>query len=101
MSEAQFFAGRFAAKEAVRKAKSQMIASRPSISFKSIEIFNYKGGKPGVKAPNCKMLIFLFHMMGTMQLLSAFQPMDYFEINGKNNFMEKLKLAELKMQFSL
>jgi holo-[acyl-carrier protein] synthase len=53
LDEAQFFAGRFAAKEAVRKAKSND-SLRPSNSFKSIEIFNYKGGKPGVKAPNCK-----------------------------------------------
>ena len=51
--EAQFFAGRFAAKEAVKKASStkSLISSN---NFKSIEIFNYESGKPGVKAPNCQ-----------------------------------------------
>ena len=46
--EAQFFAGRFAAKESSTKS---LISSN---SFKSIEIFNYESGKPGVKAPNCQ-----------------------------------------------
>lgn len=51
--EAQFFAGRFAAKEAVKKASStkSLISSN---NFKSIEIFNHESGKPGVKAPNCQ-----------------------------------------------
>ena len=52
-SEAQFFAGRFAAKEAFKKASSNN-SFIPSISFKSIEIFNNKSGKPEIKAPNCK-----------------------------------------------
>ena len=46
-NEAQFFSGRFAAKEAVRKATSTSKNSS-KLSFKSIEVFNYKSGKPGV-----------------------------------------------------
>ena len=52
-SEAQFFAGRFAAKEAFKKASSNE-SLLPSYSFKSIEIFIHKSGKPGINAPNCQ-----------------------------------------------
>ena len=49
--EAQFFAGRFAAKEAFKKASStnNLISSN---TFKSIEIYNHKSGKPSVKVKN-------------------------------------------------
>ena len=54
-NEAQFFSGRFAAKEAVRKATST--PENPSkLSFKSIEIFNYNSGKPGVDLKNDSVL---------------------------------------------
>jgi len=50
-NEAQFFSGRFAAKEAIRKATSS--TENPSkLSFKSIDIFNYDSGKPGVVLKN-------------------------------------------------
>ena len=50
-NEAQFFSGRFAAKEAIRKATST--PRHPSkLTFKSIEIFNYASGKPGVDLNN-------------------------------------------------
>ena len=50
-NEAQFFSGRFAAKEAIRKATST--PHHPSkLTFKSIEIFNYASGKPGVDLKN-------------------------------------------------
>ena len=45
------FAKRFAAKEAIRKATST--PHHPSkLTFKSIEIFNYASGKPGVDLNN-------------------------------------------------
>ena len=50
-NEAQFFSGRFAAKEAVRKATSTTENSS-KLTFKSIEIFNYDSGKPGVDLKN-------------------------------------------------
>jgi len=50
-NEAQFFAGRFAAKEAVRKATSTPENSS-KLTFKSIEVFNYDSGKPGVDLKN-------------------------------------------------
>ena len=50
-NEAQFFSGRFAAKEAVRKATSTDQNSS-KLSFKSIEVFNFKSGKPGVDLKN-------------------------------------------------
>jgi len=50
-NEAQFFSGRFAAKEAVRKATSTP-ESFSNLSFKSIEVFNYDSGKPGVNIKN-------------------------------------------------
>ena len=50
-NEAQFFSGRFAAKEAIRKATSTKEYSS-ELSFKSIEVFNYKSGKPGVNLKN-------------------------------------------------
>ena len=50
-NEAQFFSGRFAAKEAVRKATSTTENSS-KLTFKSIEIFNYDSGKPGVNLKN-------------------------------------------------
>jgi|TARA_B100001094_G_C17959797_1_gene684826 phosphopantetheine--protein transferase-like protein len=50
-NEAQFFAGRFAAKEAFKKASSNECFSQ-SHSFKSIEVFNHKSGKPGIKDLN-------------------------------------------------
>ena len=49
--EVRFFSGRFAAKEAVRKATSNNINST-KLSFKSIEIFNHRSGKPGVNLKN-------------------------------------------------
>ena len=50
-NEAQFFSGRFAAKEAIRKPTST--PHHPSkLTFKSIEIFNYASGKPGVDLNN-------------------------------------------------
>ena len=48
--EVRFFSGRFAAKEAVRKATSSSYSTK--LSFKSIEIFNHKSGKPGVNLNN-------------------------------------------------
>ncbi len=54
-SEAQFFAGRFAAKEAVKKATSSK-SSTSLRSFKSIEIVNHKSGKPIVKTSNCQSI---------------------------------------------
>ena len=50
-NEAQFFSGRFAAKEAIRKATSTPKNSS-KLTFKSIEIFNYDSGKPGVDLKN-------------------------------------------------
>tara|TARA_B100000073_G_scaffold282197_1_gene243032 strand:- start:398 stop:754 length:357 start_codon:yes stop_codon:yes gene_type:complete len=50
-NEAQFFSGRFAAKEAVRKATSST-KNFSKLSFKSIDIFNHDSGKPGVKLNN-------------------------------------------------
>ena len=50
-NEAQFFSGRFAAKEAIRKATSTPKNSS-KLTFKSIEIFNYNSGKPGVDLKN-------------------------------------------------
>ena len=50
-NEAQFFSGRFAAKEAIRKATSTNEYSS-EFSFKSIEVFNHKSGKPGVNLKN-------------------------------------------------
>ena len=49
--EVRFFSGRFAAKEAVREATSRSSDST-KLSFKSIEIFNHKSGKPGVNLNN-------------------------------------------------
>ena len=46
-NEAQFFAGRFAAKEAIKKATSSN-EKHSALKFKSIEVFNHKSGKPGV-----------------------------------------------------
>ena len=45
------YAARFAAKEAVRKATSTPENSS-KLTFKSIEIFNYDSGKPGVDLKN-------------------------------------------------
>ena len=50
-NEAQFFSGRFAAKEAIKKATSTHENSS-KLTFKSIEIFNYDSGKPGVHLKN-------------------------------------------------
>ena len=50
-NEAQFFSGRFAAKEAIKKATSTYKNSS-KLTFKSIEIFNYDSGKPGVDLKN-------------------------------------------------
>ena len=50
-NEAQFFSGRFAAKEAIRKATSTPKNSS-KLTFKSIEVFNYDSGKPGVDLKN-------------------------------------------------
>ena len=50
-NEAEFFSGRFAAKEAVRKATSTTENSS-KLSFKSIDVFNYDSGKPGVNLKN-------------------------------------------------
>ena len=50
-NEAQFFAGRYAAKEAIKKATSTKKNSS-KLSFKSIEVFNHKSGKPGVNLEN-------------------------------------------------
>ena len=50
-NEAQFFSGRFAAKEAIRKATSTP-ESTSKLTFKSIEVFNYDSGKPGVDLKN-------------------------------------------------
>tara|TARA_X000000368_G_scaffold295649_1_gene235325 strand:- start:3931 stop:4287 length:357 start_codon:yes stop_codon:yes gene_type:complete len=50
-NEAQFFSGRFAAKEAIRKATSTPKNSS-KLSFKSIDVFNYDSGKPGVNLKN-------------------------------------------------
>ena len=50
-NEAQFFSGRFAAKEAVRKATSTP-ENFSKLSFKSIEVLNYDSGKPGVNLKN-------------------------------------------------
>ncbi len=50
-NEAQFFSGRFAAKEAIRKATSTPKNSS-KLTFKSIEIFNYDSGKPGADLKN-------------------------------------------------
>ena len=50
-NEAQFFSGRFAAKEAIKKATSTHENSS-KLTFKSIEIFNYDSGKPGVDLKN-------------------------------------------------
>ena len=49
--EAKFFSGRFAAKEAIRKATSSPQNSS-KLNFKSIEVFNYDSGKPGVDLKN-------------------------------------------------
>ena len=45
------FSGKFAAKEAIRKATSTPHNSS-KLTFKSIEIFNYVSGKPGVNLNN-------------------------------------------------
>ena len=50
-NEAQFFSGRFAAKEAIRKATSTPENSS-KLTFQSIEVFNYDSGKPGVDLKN-------------------------------------------------
>ena len=50
-NEAQFFSGRFAAKEAIRKATSTPKNSS-KLSFKSIDVFHYDSGKPGVNLKN-------------------------------------------------
>ena len=50
-NEAQFFSGRFAAKEAIRKATSTPKNSS-KLSFKSIDVFSYDSGKPGVNLKN-------------------------------------------------
>ena len=50
-NEAQFFSGRFAAKEAIRKATSTP-HNPTKLTFKSIEIFNYASGKPGADLNN-------------------------------------------------
>ena len=50
-NEAQYFSGRFAVKEAVRKATSTPENSS-KLTFKSIEVFNYESGKPGVDLKN-------------------------------------------------
>ena len=64
-NEAQFFSGRFAAKEAVRKATSTPENSS-KLTFKSIEIFNMIAVSLELTLKTTQSLIFQFHMTGTM-----------------------------------
>ena len=49
----------------IRKATSTPDNSS-KLTFKSIEIFNYDSGKPGVDLKTIQSSIFQFHMTGTM-----------------------------------
>ena len=59
----QHYAGRFAAKEAVFKALSQLLEGKYEISWQDIEILNLQDGKPVVK------------------LLKALKAVDYIELS--------------------
>lgn len=50
----QHYAGKFAAKEAIFKAISNMLETKFSISWKNIEVLNDKNGRPYVNFINCK-----------------------------------------------
>ena len=51
--KSQYFSGRFAAKEAVKKALSSYDSATRQ-SFKSIQILNSKSGKPYVLSQSCQ-----------------------------------------------
>lgn len=53
INESEFFAGRFAAKEAVKKALNSKEFSTPK-NFKSINIYSHANGKPCVDLKNFK-----------------------------------------------
>lgn len=48
-SKYQHYAARFAVKEAAFKAVSSLLSDKYSISWKNIEIFNDKNGRPNIK----------------------------------------------------